>query len=112
MGNLPATKNKGMFIYNVTIKVDWQIAEAWKQWMINEHIPQLLETGCFEKHVFVRLLEVDETEGPTYAAQYYAPTRASLDTYLNDHAATLRQDGYGKWGDKFIAFRTIMEIVN
>ena len=101
-----------MYIYNVTIKVDWAIAEAWKHWMIHEHIPQVLETGCFDKHQFVRLLEVDETEGPTYAAQYFAPNKASLDRYLNDYSPALRQEGIGKWGEKFIAFRSIMEVVN
>ena len=36
-----------MFIYNVTVKVDWSIHDAWVQWMLNEHMPEMIKTGCF-----------------------------------------------------------------
>ena len=32
-----------MFIYNVTVKVDWSIHEAWVQWMLNEHMPEMIK---------------------------------------------------------------------
>ena len=56
-----------MIIYNVTIKVDASIADAWLQWLLREHIPDMLHTGCFRSHRVVRLMEVDDSEGPTYA---------------------------------------------
>ena len=59
-----------MFIYNVTVKVDWSIHEAWVQWMLNEHMPEMIKTGCYTDSKLLRLLETDEKEGPTYAAQY------------------------------------------
>jgi len=99
-------------IYNVTIKVDWSIHEEWLSWMKTEHIPQVLATQCFQKQQLVRLLETDETEGPTYAAQYYAQDRLAYETYLQSFAPALRQAGFDKWGNKFIAFRSLMQIVN
>ena len=104
-------KNRKMIIYNITIKVEWTIAEEWVKWMQEVHIPEVLNTGCFEKHQFVRLLQVDETEGPTYATQYYAPTLSKYDYYLQHFAQPLQRQIEDKWGDKYVDFRTLMQLV-
>jgi len=101
-----------MFLYNVTIKVDWSIHDAWLQWMKEEHMPDVTGTGCFTQHRLLRLLEVDDTEGPTYAAQYFAESKASYNRYLEKFAATMRDKGTQKWGARFIAFRSIMQLVD
>ena len=101
-----------MIIYNVTIMVDWRIHDAWLTWMRSQHIPDVMATGCFEKWQLVRVLDLEDVEGPTYAAQYYAPSMEAYQTYLNNFAAGLREQGLQKWGDLFVAFRSVMEIVN
>ena len=101
-----------MFIYNVTSKVSWQIHDEWVKWMKEEHIPAVMKSGCFSEHRFVRVLETDETEGPTYATQYYAPCREDDDRYIAQHANALRQDALDRWGNHFIGFRSLMQIVD
>ena len=101
-----------MYIYNVTIKIDNSIHEGWLQWMKEIHIPAVMKTGCFEKFVFVRVLETDESEGPTYAAQYFAISKARYNRYIDLYSAELRQDGLNKWGNRFFAFRTLMEVID
>jgi len=105
-------RNAGGIIYNVTIKVEQQIVEAWLQWAINEHIPAILGTKCFTGYKIVRLLEVDDTEGPTYAIQYYAESKADYNRYIEKHAAEMSKRSFDKWGDRFIAFRSVMQVVN
>lgn len=100
-----------MIIYNVTIKVDKSIAIEWLQWLLNEHIPEVMQTGCFTENKVVRLLEVDDTEGPTYAVQYFAQSKAIYNQYISKFAPLLRDKSFQKWGDRFIAFRSVMEIV-
>jgi hypothetical protein len=65
-----------MFIYNVTIQVTWAIHEQWLEWMTTIHMPEVVATGCFSTSRLLRLVEVDETEGPTFAAQYTAASKA------------------------------------
>ena len=101
-----------MIIYNVTIQVEKEIAEPWLQWLQQEHIPEVMHTGCFLKYQLVKLLETDESEAITYAVQYYAASREFVDEYVNEHANLLRQNGIKKWGERYIAFRTIMEVVD
>lgn len=100
-----------MIIYNVTVKVIEPIHEAWLQWLQQEHVPEVIATGCFDKATIVRLLETDDSEGPTYAIQYHAPSKALYNRYIDKHAAQLRQKSVDKWGNQFIAFRSVMQIV-
>jgi hypothetical protein len=101
-----------MFIYNVTIKVHLSIKTAWLQWLKEEHIQDVIGTGCFIRATILQLLETDESEGPTYAIQYYAESKALYNLYIDKFSGTMRQKSYDKWGDKFIAFRSLMQVVN
>lgn len=100
-----------MFIYNVTIKVDHSISNEWKEWMISEHMPEVTATGCFVRSQLLKLHDVDETDGLTYAAQYYADSKADYNRYVEVHAGILREKAMKRWGNKFIAFRSLMELV-
>lgn len=99
-------------MYNVTVKVDPTIADEWLTWINTVHIPDVINTGCFTKGKLLRLLEMDDSEGPTYAIQYFAENRAAYDLYIDKFADTMRRKSFEKWGTKFIAFRSVMEFVN
>ena len=101
-----------MFIYNVTTKVDWTIHDEWLQWMREEHLQEVVNTGCFVKSGLLRLHETDESEGPTYAAQFMANTKQDYERYIESFAKSLRQKSLLKWGNKIISFRSLMEVVN
>lgn len=100
-----------MIIYNVTIKIDSSIAQEWKQWLFEEHIPEVMNTNCFMDHKVLRLLNVDESDGPTYVVQYFAETEVDYNKYINEFADELRKKSTEKWQGRFTAFRTIMEDV-
>jgi hypothetical protein len=100
-----------MIIYNVTVKVDHSIAAPWLQWIKEEHIPDIISTGCFVKASVLQLLEVDDADGPTYAVQYHAESKALYNQYIQKFSDTLRKKGIDKWGNKTIAFRSVMQVV-
>ena len=101
-----------MLIYNVTSKVDHSIHEAWVEWMKNKHIPQVMQSGCFEKFQFVKLLDIDESDGVTYAIQYYANTKEDYERYIDQFSITLRNDVLQTWGNKIAGFRSLMQVVH
>lgn len=105
------SKHSLMIIYNITTKVAASIAPDWLRWMQQDHIPAVMATGCFTEYKMVRLLEVDDSEGPTYAIQYHAAGKADYEHYLSEYAAALRKDAFDKWGNNFISFRSLMEVV-
>jgi uncharacterized protein DUF4286 len=101
-----------MLIYNVTTKVKNSIADEWLSWLKEEHIPELIKTGCFTHAVILHLAEVDDAEGRTYAVQYHTANMELYNCYIEQYADAMRKKTIDKWEDKFISFRTIMEIVN
>jgi hypothetical protein len=101
-----------MIVYNVTVKVDSSIRQAWLDWLKNEHIPDVTGTGCFTHAVILHLVEADDEEGSTYAIQYHAESIALYNRYIEKFAEAMRKKGIDKWGNKFIAFRTLMQVVN
>jgi hypothetical protein len=100
-----------MFIYNVTVKIDWSIHDEWVKWMLNEHFTEMINTGCFTQAQLLRLLETDETDGPTYAAQYFADNKNNYNSYVSIYSGKIRKKYSEKWGDRFVAFRTLMQVV-
>lgn len=101
-----------MIIYNVTVKTDHSIAADWLTWIKEEHIPDIVGTGCFTHATILHLLEVDDSEGPTYAVQYHAASKALYNKYINSFADMMRKKAMDKWGNKFIAFRSVMQVVH
>lgn len=98
-------------IYNVTIKVSHAIQADWLRWMQEEHLDEVVATGCFTQARLLHLVEADDEEGVTYAAQYEAASKDDYDRYIQVHADALRKKGYDRWGDGFIAFRTLMQVI-
>ena len=101
-----------MIIYNVTTKVNTSVHHEWLSWLKQEHIPDIINTGCFTSANILRLLETDDIDGPTYAIQYFAESKALYNIYIEKYAGHFRQKSFDKWGNQFIAFRSLMEVVN
>jgi hypothetical protein len=102
----------GGVIYNVTVKVEKSIADKWLQWLIEDHAPRIIATDCFTKFTALKLLELDDDEGITYAIQYFAEDLQAYERYIAQYADEFRKQASDKWGEKFIAFRTLMQVVN
>jgi hypothetical protein len=99
-----------MIIYNVTVNVEESIHLDWFNWMITVHIPEVMATGMFVKHKMLKLISKQEDElGETYAIQYYAENIDKYFEYQNIYAPELRQKTLELYGEKVLAFRTLME---
>jgi hypothetical protein len=98
-----------MYIYNVTIKINASIEDEWLHWMHTEHLAEVVATGMFHDYSFLELLEPAEEGTKTYIAQYHTSDKTLYQQYIEDFAPLLRQKGIDKFGDQFIAFRTILK---
>ena len=100
-----------MYIYNVTINIDDSVHQEWLMW-IQTHIPEVLNTGKFISAKLTQVLVEEQMEGVTYSVQYTAKTREDLNTYYKEDANRLRTDGFKKFADKMLAFRTELKVIN
>jgi len=101
-----------MILYNVTVKIENSIQEEWLDWMKQVHIPEVMATQCFSGHKIMRLLDPPpDSQGTTYAIQYYCETSDILQKYWANFAPALQKDHTERYKGKFVAFRTVMELV-
>ena len=101
-----------MILYNVTVSIDDDIENEWRTWMKEIHIPEVIQTGFFLKHRMLKLLnQQPDATGMTYAIQYELANIGKLDTYLEHHAPALQKKHNEKYGNKCLAFRTVLEEV-
>ena len=101
-----------MLIYNITLKIEWMIQPQWLLWMKDVYLKQVMDTGCFTNYKLVRLLDIDEDEGPTYALQLYMDSREQYIEYLGQYLPEHETTALEKWGSSALSFGTLMEVVD
>lgn len=95
-------------VYSVTVKPDSDIEEAYVAWLKNEHIDEVISTGCFDSYRFYKVLSEDESDGSSYNIQYETTEMSRYFDYINGFAPVMRSKGKEKFGEKFHAFRTVL----
>ncbi len=101
-----------MIVYSVTVNVDQEIHEDWLTWMKAKHIPDVMATGSFIDHRMTKVLTTQQDEtGHTYNIQYTCENMDVLDNYQQEHAPGLQKEHTEKYEGKFVAFRTLLEVV-
>jgi hypothetical protein len=99
-----------MIIYNVTTQIDESVHNEWMNWMKAIHIPEVMKTGCFTESRMLKVLS-EEVEGNTYSIQYTCNGMSDYQEYESKHASRLRAEFNNKYKDKFVSFRTLLEVV-
>ena len=100
-----------MIVYNVTVKIDNEVHDEWVNWMKTVHIPDVMKTGYFLSNRFAKIL-VDDLDGVNYSIQYTCANMEDLQEYQDRHAHSLQAEHTERYKDKFVAFRTLLEIVD
>jgi hypothetical protein len=100
-----------MFVYNITTKVNRDIINDWLKWQKEENIPEMMSSELFTGYKFFQLLEQDDSEGATYVVQFFSETEENYKRYIDEFAPRLRENTFKKWGDQFVAFRSLMRVV-
>ena len=101
-----------MIVYNVTCNVTKDVAEEWLSWMQEVHIPDVMETGLFTKYRLVKVMHNQPgDEGFNYSIQYHTENEHKLNEYQTVHGPGLKQKTLEKYGEKVLAFRTLLEVI-
>ena len=103
-----------MVLYNVTINVDDNLHDEWLEWMLNVHIPMVMDSGMFISYKMFRLVSrLPEETGTTYSIQYFLDNMDKYDIYHTVYAPDLQQETIIRFGDMagITAFRTVLEEV-
>jgi len=99
-------------LYNVTVLVAHDAVDGWHEYMAKYHILDVMNTKCFESFKLSQLRYVDEKDGLTFAIQYVAKSEADFERYNVEFAPALQKEHKEKFGEKALAFRTVMDILH
>ena len=99
-----------MIIYNVTVSLDENIKNDWLNWMRQEHIPEVLACGLFISATINRIITQGNNEN-TFAIAYTCLDIKDLHKYQIKFSDNLKKKHLARYGDKAVAFRTIMEVI-
>lgn len=99
-----------MIIYNVTVNVDEDIAEEFIRWMRDTHIPDVMRCGLFSEWRMLRVL-AEEEGGFTYAIQYTCADMSAYERYRDEFAPALQAHTRERYGNRVVAFRTLLEVL-
>lgn len=100
-----------MILYNVTVNIENASHDAWLKWMLNIHIPEVMETRMFIENKVFRLHGDEDSGGATYSIQYFAESMDQVNQYLDEFAPALRSSADTQFGGKFVAFRSFLEMI-
>jgi hypothetical protein len=100
-----------MILYNVTVNINPELHDDWVDWMKTVHIPEVLATGLFVEHKFLRVMSTEPGEGFTYSIQYFLNSIDDYENYRSNFAPQLQADHTARYKDQFVAFRTLLEVV-
>ncbi|MCH2023016.1 MAG: DUF4286 family protein [Saprospiraceae bacterium] len=101
-----------MIIYNVTVKINNEVHSDWLEWMKKVHVADVMQTGYFISNQIARVLGQDETDGITYAIQYICNDMKALHEYTINEAPALQKEHTERYQGKFVAYRTLLEIIS
>ena len=101
-----------MIIYNVTIKIDKNSHKGWLEWMKKKHIPDIMNTQLFTKYQLAKVLGQDDEDGYTYAIQYTCIDMKTLQLYSSKYAPDLQLEHHKIFEGKYVAFRTLLEVID
>lgn len=99
-----------MIVYNVTVNINDDAHNEWLRWMNDVHIPEVLSYGLFVHARFSKVL-IEEESGTTYSIQYTAKSMKDYEQYRDLYAPALQAETLKKFKDKYVAFRTLLEVV-
>ena len=98
-----------MICYNVHVKLNDELnEEEWRSYMIDEHIPDVMKTGCFLECKMTKNIERPRN----WHIQYFLENMDKMKEYQNNHATKLKQEVIDKYNGSFQATRTITDIVH
>jgi Domain of unknown function (DUF4286) len=102
-----------MIVYNVTCHLAISLLDEWLIWMREEHIPEVMSTGCFIESKMLRLLNnAQDDEGVNIAIQYKALNMTDYERYRDEFAPALQQKTREKYGETVLAYRSLLEEIN
>lgn len=100
-----------MIIYEVNLQISPEIYERYISWL-KPHVQEMLQFPGFLRAIILNELHAPDTAFKWITVQYTVESMAMLQSYLDNHAQKMREDGLARFSGKFSATRRVFEIAD
>jgi len=100
-----------MYILNITTNISDDIESQWLQWMQDTFIPSMLATKKFNKALLTQVQVDEEMGGITYSTQYFAESKAEIDTFYKEDQPKIIAT-HTKFKGMYVDFSTELKVVD
>lgn len=97
-----------MIIYNTTIKVDWDIHNEFKLWVEEEVLVNATSIESIQNSKFLKLLDVDTSDGMTYCIQHYFDSMENYNQYKLTGDRAFKEALATRYSDKLVIFASVL----
>ncbi len=97
-----------MVVYQVNAFVPEEFVEQWQEWMISEHIPDVMNTGCFLSSRIMQL--ISDVEHSTYMIEYVCSSIEVLENYRKELSPELQNRHFEKFGNAIKTSRSVYRV--
>ncbi len=98
-------------LYIVHVLVDHDVLDKWTRYMREQHIDDVLDTGCFQAAWMTRNEERDDEHGVAFTMCYESPNAQTFEHYQSEHAPALKQDHADRFAGKVRATRELLPVI-
>ena len=98
-----------MISYQVLCSVPHELEDEWIQWMLGEHIRDVMNTEMFYDYTIHKVLKPEQEGITDYCIRYDAESFARFDQYRQDFAPVLQAASKAKFGERIAISRIVME---
>jgi hypothetical protein len=99
------------YIYAVSVHIESSVEKEWLDWMIKQHIPDVLKTGCFVSSKIFKV-EQEDANQIVYSIQYKYKNKEDFEKYEREFAQKLRNEHNNLFGKYTLAFRSHSRIIH
>lgn len=100
-----------MLIFNITFLVNDNRVPEWLDWVRNEHIPFMLESGDFTESQLARVMSHQQDGSISYSVQYRIADLKSLERWNHQYGTQLSGDCRSRFGEEVLFFSTTLKIL-
>lgn len=101
-----------MYLYNITIHIEWQQHDDFLQWLHSDILPELLGKKYFSSYKFFELLGTDEKEGKTYSLQLTAESIGAYNRFAEIYREKFFERFAARWGERCYLFPSLLREVD
>ncbi|MCU0329975.1 MAG: DUF4286 family protein [Candidatus Kapabacteria bacterium] len=96
-----------MILYRVQVVLQRDIYDDWLHYMLHDHIPEVLATGCFSGYSIARVVDAS-ADDITVCISYSCASMSAYDRYQSQYAPALQANHSSRYGALVSASRIIL----